>query len=45
MVGEGESDSNKLIVCTLKKTLEHAQLQQNIRLQQTVILTIAQIGR
>lgn len=45
MVGEGSSDSNQLIVRTLKETLESARLQGNVRLQQTVILTIAQIGR
>nr|XP_022332154.1 serine/threonine-protein kinase ATR-like isoform X2 [Crassostrea virginica] len=45
MVGEGNGDSNQLIVRTLKETLESARLQGNVRLQQTVILTIAQIGR
>ncbi|XP_060075850.1 serine/threonine-protein kinase ATR-like, partial [Ylistrum balloti] len=45
LVGDGFSDLNNLMVRKLKTSLDKAREDGNIRLQETILLTVSQLGR
>ena len=45
LFGENCNETNQRIVTKLKEVRHEAHIDQNIRLQETIILTLAQFGR